>query len=254
MEHRDGVYDEVETISSDIEAGVTQAETQHFHGKRKGKGKAKGKSCVFHRQQSVPQWMLPSTELEVHGSGKPRYILPGGMSVCLSSLYDTGTDSGGRELSVYVKKGNVRRESGHIMINLQKQLQELGITFKPMATHMTIGTFHPGVEEYEADALTKAVADEIGDKIQILVLRKCWGPHSVLVSGPFVEHIQRAIKNAGEERLDSTLTPHVELIPRLRDGEVYVEATSESLSDLRVQRPFFSKRKLHRASSTNSNG
>ena len=105
------------------------------------------------------------------------------MGADLRSLYDPGVEVGRRTFTIFVKWGNIRCVEGVIMINVQKQLQGLGITFKPCSTRMRISHQARDLDEMELRRATASIATEIGNMEHTLIL-EAWGSHSVFVRGP----------------------------------------------------------------------
>ena len=159
-----------------------------------------------------PRFLLP----ELSGAVKRRFIKPEGMHANLNLLYG----SNDREVCIYVKWGNIRHKNGWISINVQKQLEELRLTYKPWGTHITIAKFISIANAREADEIVATIADQIGNKAHRLTLRY-WGRHSVLLCGPFLQSITLAITNVIDWRVELVNPIHIELIPKLKKGEEY---------------------------------
>ena len=113
------------------------------------------------------------------------------------------------------------RRWGVVTTNVQKQLQGLGITFKPCGARKRISHQTPDLDEMELRRATASIATEIGNMEHTFIL-EAWGSHSVFVRGPFLASIHNAIEMHGGGRIRVLDDIHVELIPRLRRGEVYV--------------------------------
>ena len=171
-----------------------------------------------------------------YNSPRQRYILAGGLDANLIFLYDPNSEVERRTVVVYVKYGNIRCDNGMtISINLQKQLQWLGITFKPVGTHMRIARFSAELTDVERNSIVADIATELGNMEHTLIL-EAWGRHSVFVKGPFLEAIQNALVTHGGGQVRELLGIHIELIPRLRTGEVYVEGTGSDIRRLVASR------------------
>ena len=66
----------------------------------------------------------------------------------------------------------------------------------------------------------RAIATQLGNQEHTLIL-DAWGRHSVYVRGPLLERIRDAVESQGDGRIHMLPGIHVELIPRLREEEVY---------------------------------
>jgi hypothetical protein len=162
-----------------------------------------------------------------------RYVLPGGTTVHLRSLYQRTYT-----VDIYVKWGNFRsmgRNFRSIAVNLQKQLEEKRVTYKPVGTHISLLRVSPEASEYDVQAATRRLADTAGNWEYTLALRS-WGRHSVLVSCPLLEELTSAVAESSFGKLSTLKNMHVELLPRVRSGESYAEATEEDIARLRNYR------------------
>jgi hypothetical protein len=162
-----------------------------------------------------------------------RYVLPGGTTVHLRSLYQRTYT-----VDIYVKWGNFRsmgRNFRSIAVNLQKQLEEKRVTYKPVGTHISLLRVSPEASEYDVQAATRRLADTAGNWEYTLELRS-WGRHSVLVSCPLLEKLTSAVAESSLGKLSTLKNMHVELLPRIRSGESYAEATEEDIARLRNYR------------------
>ena len=116
-------------------------------------------------------------------------------------------------------------ENQDMFLSTQEQMEELGITYKPYGTRITIARNHDWADEASTITWCCQLADSLGDVPHQFTV-KAWGNHSVLITGPLLDAIRGAVSN-----LRGWYTPtlvrelHVELIPRLRPGETYVEVT-----------------------------
>ena len=163
---------------------------------------------------------------------KRRYVLRGGLEVDLRALYATTIDVSARTHKIRVKYGNVRFQKNtvgdawKITINLQRQMADAGLTYKPLGTHAIVATIAEGTSEKQAKRLTEAIAKPIGNRDYECVF-KAWGSHSVLMTGQLVDRIREVIETMGCPLLRHPQLPiHVELVPRLRFGEVYEQVDS----------------------------
>ena len=159
-----------------------------------------------------------------------RYVLPGGTTVHLRSLYQRTYT-----VDIYVKWGNFRSMGSCIAVNLQKQLEEKRVTYKPVGTHISLLRVSPEASEYDVQAATRRLADTAGNWEYTLELRS-WGRHSVLVSCPLLEELTSAVAESSFGKLSTLKNMHVELLPRVRSGESYAEATEEDIARLRNYR------------------
>ena len=156
-----------------------------------------------------------------------RYVLPGGTTVHIMSLYQRAY-----RVDIYVKWGNFRSMGTHIAVNLQKQLEEKRVTYKPVGTHISLLRVSSGASEYDVQADTRRLADIAGNRVYTLELTS-WGRHSVRVSCPLLEKHTSAVAESSFGRLSTFADMHVELVPRVRSGESYAEATEEDIARLR---------------------
>ena len=156
-----------------------------------------------------------------------RYVLPGGTTVHLMSLYQRAY-----RVDIYVKWGNFRSMGTHIAVNLQKQLEEKRVTYKPVGTHISLLRVSSEASEYDVKAATRRLADTAGNREYTLALRS-WGRHSVRVSCPLLEELTSKVAESSDGRLSTLENMHVELVPRVRSGESYAEATEEDIARLR---------------------
>ena len=156
-----------------------------------------------------------------------RYVLPGGTTVHLRSLYQRTYT-----VDIYVKWGNFRSMGSCITVNLQKQLEEKRVTYKPVGTHISLLRVSSAASEDDVQAATRRLADTAGKREYTLALSS-WGPHSVLVSCPLLEELTSAVAESSFGRLRTLENMHVELLPRVRSGESYAEATEEDIARLR---------------------
>ena len=153
---------------------------------------------------------------------RPWLILRGGLTADLSSIYNAGVPKQHRTFSVFVKCGNVRFDTGILYINLQKQLQDLGCSYKPFGTHLTIAKL-PSKANEEGVAFARRVAHHLGNRYHSVTMES-WGAHSVLVKGPLCASIGAALLS-GEAPWPITIPNplHIELRPRLPEGRQYLE-------------------------------
>ena len=159
---------------------------------------------------------------------KLRYILIGGIKVHLQALYGPEVEINKRTFIISLKKGNFRVIPGHITINVQKQLMAHGITYKPFDTHITAAHICKNTSWDTAIAWCRKIADNLGNKTWSITLSS-YGIHSVQINGKLVEAIRQEIyklkKNSrhspGHISVPSLI--HVELRPRLKENEKYVE-------------------------------
>ena len=161
-----------------------------------------------------------------------RYVLPGGTTVHLRSLYQRTYT-----VDIYVKWGNFRSigslpKERYIAVNLQKQLEEKRVTYKPVGTHISLLRVSSEASEYDVQAATRRLADTAGNWEYTLALRS-WGRHSVLVSCRLLEELTSAVTESSFGKLSTLENMHVELLPRVRSGESYAEATEEDIARLR---------------------
>ena len=190
-------------------------------------GKDGGVTSALQREESqeASAPVVPAALSELareYNSPGPRYILTGGLDANLISMYDPNSEVEMRTVVVYVKWGNIWCDNGMVIsINLQKQLEWLGITFKPVGTRMRIATFSAELTDVARNRIVADIATELGNMEHTLIL-EAWGRHSVFVKGPFLEAIQNALVTHGGGQVRELLGIHIELIPRLRTGEVYV--------------------------------
>ena len=139
------------------------------------------------------------------------------------NLYSQQRPDDQRTVNIYVKYGNIRAKGNTLHINLQKQLQAMGRTYKPFGTHLTIAKWKQGIKERDSVLFAKRVAESLGNRAFIMVF-EAWGPHSVRVKGPIYECIHRAIA-IGKPPADAWVPDplHVELRPRLPPYCQYLE-------------------------------
>ena len=154
---------------------------------------------------------------------RPWLILRGGLTADLSSIYNAGVPKQHRTFSVFVKCGNVRFDTGILYINLQKQLQDLGCSYKPFGTHLTIAKLPSKGNKLEGVAFARRVADHLGNRYHSVTMES-WGAHSVLVKGPLCASIGAALLSGEAPWPITILSPlRIELRPRLPEGRQYLE-------------------------------
>ena len=161
---------------------------------------------------------------------RKRFVLRGGTTVNLVLLYLTPCT-----INIDIKWGNVRHMGNYIAINVQRQLEEKSITYKPTGTHISILRVLPGVSGDSVQSEVTKIADEIGGKTYELTLTS-WGRHSVHLSGELVQEVRRAAEGMDTEKVCLLETMHVELLPRLQEQQVHVEANEEELARIRGPR------------------
>ena len=172
----------------------------------------------------------PSTSRKeaTHAHLKPklRYILIGGIKDHLQAIYGPEVEIKKRTFNVFLKKGNFRFVPGHIIINVQKQLMAHGVTYKPFGTHITAAHICNNTSRDTAITWCKEIVDNLGDRTWSITLSP-YGIHSVQINGKLEEAIRHEVhKLKTSSRTSSIYVPsliHVELRPRLRENEKYVE-------------------------------
>ena len=178
----------------------------------------------------------PSTSRKeaTHAHLKPklRYILIGGIKVHLQAIYGPEVEIKKRTFNVFLKKGNFRFVPGHIIINVQKQLMAHGVTYKPFGTHITAAHICNNTSRDTAITWCREIADNLGNRTWSITLSP-YGIHSVQINGKLEEAIRQEVhklKNKlkknfrhspGHISVPSLI--HVELRPRLKENEKYVE-------------------------------
>ena len=155
--------------------------------------------------------------------GKTRYILIGGINADLHKLYGSTLD---KTLYIFLKKGNFRVVPGYITINVQKQLMNLGVTYKTCDTHITAARIHEDTSEDKAFTLRHHLAAALGDKMWFIKLSE-YGRHSVRINGDLeiaIRHEVSKLTITDSPWIQNVARPiHVELRPRLKNHENYVE-------------------------------
>ena len=156
---------------------------------------------------------------------KPRYILMGGIKANLHEIYGSTMN---KTFNIFLKKGNFRFVPGNITINVQKQLMDLGVTYKPFGTHITAARIPDDTSRDRAITWCKQIAANLGDRTWSITLSP-YGSHSVQINGELEKAIRHQVskfrKNSspwqGNVSIPSPI--HVELRPRLQKDERYVE-------------------------------
>jgi len=138
-------------------------------------------------------------------------------------MYDSTMNT---TFTIFLKKGNFRFVPGNITINVQKQLTDLRVTYKPFGTHITAARICPDTSRETAIMWCQKIAENLGDKTWSITLRP-YGVHSVRITGELEQAIQHEVSKLNKQfsmrSLSSPLPIHVELRPRLRKYEKYVE-------------------------------
>ena len=128
--------------------------------------------------------------------------------------------------TIFLKKGNFRYVKGNIIINVQKQLTDLRVTYKPFGTHITAARICDDTSRDTAIMCCQKMADNLGDKTWSITLIP-YGVHSVQITGELEQAIQHEVSKLNKQfsmkTLSSPVPIHVELRPRLRKYEKYVE-------------------------------
>ena len=149
-----------------------------------------------------------------------RYVLIGGIEANLNEMYASTMDT---TFTIFLKKGNFRYVKGNIIINVQKQLTDLRVTYKPFGTHITAARICPDTSTETAIMWCQKIAENLGDRTWSITLSP-YGVHSVRITGELEEAIQDELSKLSILRNLSSPRPiHVELRPRLRKYEKYVE-------------------------------
>ena len=91
--------------------------------------------------------------------------------------------------TIFLKKGNFRCVPGNITINVQKQLTDLGVTYKPFGTHITAARICPDTSRETAIMWCQKIAENLGDKTWSITLGR-YGVHSVRITGELEQAIQ----------------------------------------------------------------
>ena len=161
---------------------------------------------------------------------RQRFVLRGGTTVNLQLLYRKPWT-----INIHIKWGNVCRMGNYIAINVQRQLEDQSITYKPVGTHISILHVLDGVSCDSVVSEVKKIADVIGGKTYELTLSS-WGRHSVHLSGQLVEEVERATEEIDTEIVHPLESMHVELLPRLRKHQMHVEISEEELARIKGPR------------------
>ena len=155
--------------------------------------------------------------------GKSWLILMGGKEADLMGIYDRQKPEDQRTVEAYVKYGNVQVTSNTLYINLQKQLQTAGCTYKPFGTHMTLARWGRSTNQQDITSFARRIASRLGNRKFALTL-EAWGPHSVRVMGPMYQSIYEAFAHENPPAGVGLASPlHVELRPRLPAEHHYIE-------------------------------
>ena len=164
---------------------------------------------------------------------KPRYILMGGITADLREMYKTPMN---HTFNIFLKKGNFRfvayepRSSaasgvlGSITINVQKQLERLGVTYKPCNTHITAARICDDTGKETAQRWCNLLAAHLGNRDWSITL-SAYGSHSVRITGELEQAIRTELSSiTGNPWSGCIPNPiHVELRPQLKENEKYVE-------------------------------
>ena len=144
----------------------------------------------------------------------PSFVLREVLDVNLRSIYAADSEGANTIHTIHVRWGNFTLGDNRLMLNLQRQLEMKGLTYKPWGTHLTVVYFPHTCGASHRRLLKRHIADILGDR-EYGCNFVAWGDHSVHVVGELYSAIRCAV---GSVPSYIEIIPceelHVELIPR----------------------------------------